>query len=69
MSDAAGAPGSPVEMSITKTSSALTLHWSEGDTGSAPVTGYVVESRPSGQLSQLFSFLQAEVRLNISMQL
>ncbi|TNM85271.1 hypothetical protein fugu_007542, partial [Takifugu bimaculatus] len=42
-----GAPGSPVEMSITKTSSALTLHWSEGDTGSAPVTGYVVESRPS----------------------
>uniref|UniRef100_A0A674PFT0 Sidekick cell adhesion molecule 1 n=1 Tax=Takifugu rubripes TaxID=31033 RepID=A0A674PFT0_TAKRU len=44
-----GAPGSPVEMSITKTSSALTLHWSEGDTGSAPVTGYVVESRPSDE--------------------
>ncbi|CAF88247.1 unnamed protein product, partial [Tetraodon nigroviridis] len=44
-----GAPGSPVEMSITKTSTALTLHWSEGDAGSAPVTGYVVESRPSDE--------------------
>lgn len=44
----AGSPGSPVDMSITKTSSALTIHWSEGDVGAAPVTGYVIEARPSG---------------------
>ncbi|XP_044047488.1 protein sidekick-1-like isoform X2 [Siniperca chuatsi] len=44
-----GSPGSPVEISITKTSSALTIHWSEGDIGAAPVTGYVIESRPSDE--------------------
>ncbi|XP_070769534.1 protein sidekick-1 isoform X1 [Enoplosus armatus] len=44
-----GSPGSPVEMSITKTSSALTIHWSEGDSGAAPVTGYVIEARPSDE--------------------
>uniref|UniRef100_A0A672ZLG2 Sidekick cell adhesion molecule 1a n=1 Tax=Sphaeramia orbicularis TaxID=375764 RepID=A0A672ZLG2_9TELE len=45
-----GTPGSPMEMSITKTSSsALTLHWSEGDTGAAPITGYVIETRPSDE--------------------
>ncbi|KAM7419591.1 hypothetical protein PAMA_016613 [Pampus argenteus] len=42
-----GTPGSPIEMSITKTSSALTIHWSDGDIGAAPVTGYVIETRPS----------------------
>ncbi|KAM4584441.1 protein sidekick-1-like isoform 2-T2 [Odontesthes bonariensis] len=44
-----GSPGSPLEMSITKTSSALTVHWSEGDIGAAPVTGYVIEARPSDE--------------------
>lgn len=44
----AGSPGSPMDMSITKTSSALNIHWSEGDVGAAPVTGYVIEARPSG---------------------
>ncbi|XP_073323462.1 protein sidekick-1 [Pagrus major] len=44
-----GAPGSPMEMSITKTTSALTIHWSEGDIGAAPVTGYVIEARPSDE--------------------
>lgn len=43
-----GSPGSPTDMSITKTSSALNIHWSEGDFGAAPVTGYVIEARPSG---------------------
>ncbi|XP_014835531.1 PREDICTED: protein sidekick-1-like, partial [Poecilia mexicana] len=47
--DTKGSPGPPVEMSITKTSSALTIHWSEGDMGAAPVTGYVVEARPSDE--------------------
>ncbi|XP_054635300.1 protein sidekick-1 isoform X2 [Dunckerocampus dactyliophorus] len=44
-----GTPGSPVELSITKASSALTIHWSEGDSGAAPVSGYVIESRPSDE--------------------
>ncbi|KAM8773324.1 protein sidekick-1-like isoform 1-T1 [Acanthopagrus schlegelii] len=44
-----GAPGSPMDMSITKTTSALTIHWSEGDIGAAPVTGYVIEARPSDE--------------------
>ncbi|XP_027874470.1 protein sidekick-1-like isoform X1 [Xiphophorus couchianus] len=44
-----GSPGPPVEMSVTKTSSALTIHWSEGDMGATPVTGYVVEARPSDE--------------------
>uniref|UniRef100_A0A4W6FX34 Sidekick cell adhesion molecule 1 n=1 Tax=Lates calcarifer TaxID=8187 RepID=A0A4W6FX34_LATCA len=44
-----GTPGSPMEMSITKTSSALNIHWTEGDTGAAPVTGYVIEARPSDE--------------------
>lgn len=50
MRDHTGTPGSPVEMSITKTSSALDIHWSEGDIGGAPVSGYVIEARPSGEL-------------------
>ncbi|XP_061535889.1 protein sidekick-1 isoform X1 [Phycodurus eques] len=44
-----GAPGSPTEISITKASSALTIHWAEGDSGAAPVNGYVIESRPSDE--------------------
>ncbi|KAK2817285.1 hypothetical protein Q5P01_025476 [Channa striata] len=44
-----GSPGSPMEMSITKTSSSLNIHWSEGDIGAAPVTGYVIEARPSDE--------------------
>uniref|UniRef100_A0A665U8E0 Sidekick cell adhesion molecule 1a n=1 Tax=Echeneis naucrates TaxID=173247 RepID=A0A665U8E0_ECHNA len=44
-----GTPGSPMEMSITKTSSALNIHWSEGDIGAAPVTGYVIEARASDE--------------------
>ncbi len=52
LSDTTGSPGSPMDMSITKTSSELTIHWSEGDVGAAPVTGYVIEARPSGELKQ-----------------
>uniref|UniRef100_A0A8C2J0A8 Sidekick cell adhesion molecule 1a n=1 Tax=Cyprinus carpio TaxID=7962 RepID=A0A8C2J0A8_CYPCA len=43
-----GSPGSPVEMSITKTGSMLNIHWTPGDTGAGHVTGYVIEARPSG---------------------
>ncbi|XP_062388932.1 protein sidekick-1 isoform X4 [Sardina pilchardus] len=44
-----GSPGSPVEMSITKSTSALTLHWTPGDLGSGQLTGYVIEARPSDE--------------------
>ncbi|XP_020795716.2 LOW QUALITY PROTEIN: protein sidekick-1-like [Boleophthalmus pectinirostris] len=44
-----GSPGAPLDLSVSKTSSGLTLHWSEGDTGSAPISGYVIESRPSDE--------------------
>uniref|UniRef100_A0A8C2DXK3 Sidekick cell adhesion molecule 1a n=1 Tax=Cyprinus carpio TaxID=7962 RepID=A0A8C2DXK3_CYPCA len=44
-----GSPGSPVEMSITKTGSMLNIHWTPGDTGAGHVTGYVIEARPSDE--------------------
>ncbi|XP_035260908.1 protein sidekick-1 isoform X3 [Anguilla anguilla] len=44
-----GSPGSPIETSITKSSSALTIHWTPGDTGAGPVIGYVIEARPSDE--------------------
>ncbi|KAJ8253833.1 hypothetical protein COCON_G00204450 [Conger conger] len=44
-----GSPGSPKQMSITKSSSALTIHWSAGDKGAGPVTGYIIEARPSDE--------------------
>ncbi|MGH0129282.1 UNVERIFIED_CONTAM: hypothetical protein FKN15_038665 [Acipenser sinensis] len=44
-----GSPGSPLEPSVTKSASALTLHWSAGDSGTEPVTGYVIEARPSDE--------------------
>ncbi|CAL8330871.1 unnamed protein product [Merluccius merluccius] len=44
-----GTPGSPMGMSITKSSSALALHWSEGEAGAGPISGYVVEARPSDE--------------------
>uniref|UniRef100_A0A672MPZ9 Sidekick cell adhesion molecule 1 n=1 Tax=Sinocyclocheilus grahami TaxID=75366 RepID=A0A672MPZ9_SINGR len=44
-----GSPGSPVEMSITKTGSMLNIHWTPGETGAGHVTGYVIEARPSDE--------------------
>ncbi|XP_056136412.1 protein sidekick-1-like [Lampris incognitus] len=44
-----GTPGPPKEMSITKSSSTLTIHWSEGETGAGPIIGYVIEARPSDE--------------------
>ncbi|TRY81509.1 hypothetical protein DNTS_009917, partial [Danionella cerebrum] len=44
-----GSPGSPVQTSITKSSSALTLHWTKGLEGTGPITGYVIEARPSDE--------------------
>ncbi|XP_039507778.1 protein sidekick-1 [Pimephales promelas] len=44
-----GSPGSPLHTSVTKSASALTLHWSEGVEGAGPVTGYVIEARPSDE--------------------
>ncbi|KAI4883980.1 hypothetical protein NFI96_003360 [Prochilodus magdalenae] len=44
-----GSPGSPLETSITKSGSTLTIHWTPGDTGAGRVTGYVIEARPSDE--------------------
>ncbi|XP_067259435.1 protein sidekick-1 [Chanodichthys erythropterus] len=44
-----GSPGSPLQTSVTKSASALTLHWSQGVEGAGPVTGYVIEARPSDE--------------------
>ncbi|CAL8330915.1 unnamed protein product [Lota lota] len=44
-----GTPGSPMGMSISKSSSSLALHWSEGEAGAGPISGYVVEARPSDE--------------------
>ncbi|MBN3277397.1 SDK1 protein, partial [Polyodon spathula] len=44
-----GSPGSPLEPSVTKSASTLTLHWSAGDPGTEPVTGYAIEARPSDE--------------------
>ncbi|KAG7459979.1 hypothetical protein MATL_G00216340 [Megalops atlanticus] len=44
-----GSPGPPREMSVTKSASSITINWSAGDTGAGPVTGYVIEARPSDE--------------------
>lgn len=44
-----GAPGPPGEPFISRYGTALTLHWTSGDQGRAPVTRYVIEARPSGE--------------------
>ncbi|XP_049758675.1 protein sidekick-1 isoform X3 [Elephas maximus indicus] len=46
---AEGSPGSPRDVLVTKSASELTLQWTEGNTGSAPTTGYVIEARPSDE--------------------
>ncbi|CAG5904056.1 unnamed protein product [Menidia menidia] len=44
-----GAPGPPGEPFISRYSSALTLHWTSGDPGRAPISRYVIEARPSDE--------------------
>ncbi|XP_066545960.1 protein sidekick-1 [Amia ocellicauda] len=44
-----GSPSSPLETKITKSGSSLTIQWSAGDSGAGPVTGYVIEARPSDE--------------------
>uniref|UniRef100_A0A8D3EFL0 Sidekick cell adhesion molecule 2 n=1 Tax=Scophthalmus maximus TaxID=52904 RepID=A0A8D3EFL0_SCOMX len=44
-----GTPGPPGEPFITRYGSALTLHWTSGDPGRAPITRYVIEARPSDE--------------------
>lgn len=44
-----GAPGPPGEPFISRYGTALTLHWTSGDQGHAPITRYVIEARPSGK--------------------
>uniref|UniRef100_A0A4W3KFY3 Sidekick cell adhesion molecule 2 n=1 Tax=Callorhinchus milii TaxID=7868 RepID=A0A4W3KFY3_CALMI len=44
-----GAPGAPGEPLIYRYGSAITIHWSNGDTGKAPISRYVIEARPSDE--------------------
>uniref|UniRef100_A0A674ABP6 Sidekick cell adhesion molecule 2 n=1 Tax=Salmo trutta TaxID=8032 RepID=A0A674ABP6_SALTR len=44
-----GAPGPPGEPFISRYGTALTLHWTSGDPGRAPITCYVIEARPSDE--------------------
>ncbi|TSO37067.1 Protein sidekick-2 [Bagarius yarrelli] len=44
-----GAPGPPGEPFISRYGTALTLHWTNGDPGRAPITRYVIEARPSDE--------------------
>ncbi|PWA21587.1 hypothetical protein CCH79_00003262, partial [Gambusia affinis] len=44
-----GAPGPPGEPFITRYGSGLTIHWTGGDPGRAPITRYVIEARPSDE--------------------
>uniref|UniRef100_A0A673YUC1 Sidekick cell adhesion molecule 2 n=1 Tax=Salmo trutta TaxID=8032 RepID=A0A673YUC1_SALTR len=44
-----GAPGPPGEPFISWYGTALTLHWTSGDPGRAPITRYVIEARPSDE--------------------
>ncbi|XP_063077057.1 protein sidekick-2-like [Engraulis encrasicolus] len=44
-----GAPGPPGEPFISRYGSGLTIHWSNGDPGRAPITRYVIEARPSDE--------------------
>ncbi|XP_040085931.1 protein sidekick-1 [Oryx dammah] len=46
---AEGSPGSPRDVSVTKSTSELTLQWTEGQAGRTPTTGYVIEARPSDE--------------------
>nr|XP_027812023.1 protein sidekick-1 isoform X1 [Marmota flaviventris] len=46
---AEGSPGSPRDILVTKSASALTLQWTEGPAGHTPTTGYVIEARPSDE--------------------
>ncbi|XP_039082013.1 protein sidekick-1 isoform X2 [Hyaena hyaena] len=46
---AEGSPGSPRDVSVTKSTSELTLQWTEGSSGRTPTTGYVIEARPSDE--------------------
>ncbi|XP_038633750.1 protein sidekick-2 isoform X2 [Scyliorhinus canicula] len=44
-----GAPGPPGEPLIYRYGSAITIHWSSGDAGKAPISRYVIEARPSDE--------------------
>ncbi|KAM4631625.1 protein sidekick-1 [Discoglossus pictus] len=44
-----GSPGSPQQVSVSKSSSSLTLQWSEGPSGERPTTGFLIEARPSDE--------------------
>nr|XP_023684921.1 protein sidekick-2-like isoform X1 [Paramormyrops kingsleyae] len=44
-----GAPGPPGDPFISRYGTSITLHWTSGDPGRAPITRYVIEARPSDE--------------------
>ncbi|XP_007941083.1 protein sidekick-1 [Orycteropus afer afer] len=46
---AEGSPDSPRDVLVTKSTSELTLQWTEGNSGRTPTTGYIIEARPSDE--------------------
>ena len=49
-----GSPERPRDLALSKTLSSIRLSWSNGKSGSGPILGYYIESRPKGESSDLF---------------
>ena len=48
-----GSPERPRDLALSKTLSSIRLSWSNGKSGSGPILGYYIESRPKGQFQSL----------------
>ena len=44
-----GSPERPRDLALSKTLSSIRLSWSNGKSGSGPILGYYIESRPKGE--------------------
>ncbi|XP_078728944.1 protein sidekick-2 [Lampetra fluviatilis] len=44
-----GAPGPPGEPSVTRSGGSIVVHWTAGEPGDGPITGYVIETRASDE--------------------
>ena len=57
-----GSPERPRDLALSKTLSSIRLSWSNGKSGSGPILGYYIESRPKGEsesparLSYIFQY-------------
>ena len=44
-----GSPLSPSDVTLTKTVSSVTLHWRNSPPGKAPILGYYIEAKKTGE--------------------